>query len=98
MTEVRDFTYVANVVESNLLADTLEVVYWILLNCAYEGQITLDKLVAAIKKLFNINIEPIYDEPRAGNIKHSYADIELIINRLNFKPKFSFEDELKLTI
>jgi len=97
-TQSRDFTYVANVVEANILAAISEVDSGIVMNCACGGQITLNELVVEINKLLNKNIEPIYDKPRAGDIKHSYADLELIINRLNFKPKFSFEDGLKFTI
>jgi UDP-glucose 4-epimerase len=97
-TQSRDFTYVANVVEANILAASSEVDSGIIMNCACGGQITLNELVNEINKILKKNIEPIYDEPRIGDIKHSYADIELINRKLNFKPIFNFYEGLKFTV
>jgi len=97
-TQSRDFTYVANVVEANILAANAKVDSGIIMNCACGGQITLNELVNEINKILKKNIEPIYNEPRIGDIKHSYADIELINRKLNFKPIFNFYEGLKFTV
>jgi UDP-glucose 4-epimerase len=94
----RDFTYVANVVEANILAATKEVESGIVMNCACHGQVTLNDLVIELNRLIAKNIEPIYAEPRHGDIKHSFANINLIKNNLNFKPKVNFIEGLERTI
>ena len=68
------------------------------MNCACHGQVTLNELVKQINNLLNKNIEPIYAEPRPGDIKHSFANIELIKKILDFKPTISFLDGLSSTI
>jgi len=97
-TQSRDFTYVANVVEANILAAINEVESGLAMNCACHGQISLNKLVEEINFLLNKNIKPIFSEPRKGDIKHSFADINLIKHNLNYEPKFSFIEGLKNTI
>jgi len=97
-TQSRDFTYVANVVEANILAAVNVVESGLAMNCACHGQISLNKLVEEINILLDKNIKPKYAEPRQGDIKHSFADISLIKNNLNYEPKFSFIEGLKKTI
>lgn len=97
-TQSRDFTYVANVVEGNILAATKPIESGIVLNCACHGQVTLNELVAELNKLMNKNIEPIYAEPRPGDIKHSFADIDLIIKNLSYKNSVDFRKGLRQTI
>ncbi len=97
-TQSRDFTYVANVVEANILAATTDCDTPISMNCATHGQVTLNELVKEINNYLGKNIEPIYDEPRAGDIKHSFAAIDLIKNALDYSPLYSFHDGLINTI
>lgn len=97
-TQSRDFTYVANVVEGNILAATLPIESGLVMNCACRGQVTLNELVAELNKLMNKNIEPIYAEPRPGDIKHSFADITLIENKLCYKALISFIKGIDLTV
>lgn len=65
------------------------------MNCAGHGQITLNELFRQINKLLSKNIEPIYAEPRPGDILHSFADIDLIKEKLKFQPVISFIYGLK---
>ena len=96
--QTRDFTYVANVVEGNLLAAEKKVDTPIVMNCACNDQIELNYLVEQINKLFNKNIKVIYAEKRIGDIEHSFADISLIQQILNFRTIVNFKDGLeKLT-
>jgi len=111
-TQSRDFTYVTNVVEANLLAATKEVELGIVMNCACHGQITLNELVAQINNLLgkenlprsfdatqdDSGVKPIYAKPRHGDIKHSFADIDLIKSRLDYKSNVEFNEGLQLTI
>jgi len=97
-TQSRDFTYVANIVEGNMLAATQQVESGLTMNCACHGQITLNELVEEINKLLAKNIKPKYAERRHGDIKHSFANISLIKKNLNYEPRFSFIDGLKKTV
>lgn len=94
----RDFTYIENVIEGNILAAEYSGDKSLVANCACHGQITLNQLVEEINKLIGTNIKPVYDNVRAGDIKHSFADIDLIKNKIGFNPKVSFIEGLKKTI
>jgi len=96
-TQSRDFTYVANVVEGNILAATKDIESGLVMNCACHGQVTLNELVKQINNLLNKNIESIYANKRPGDIKHSFADISYIKEQLNYSPSISFEDGLNKT-
>jgi len=97
-TQSRDFTYVANVVEGNILSATKEVEPGLVMNCATHSQITLNELVQQINENFGKIIKPIYSINRAGDILHSYADISLAKKHINYYPKVLFNEGLKNTI
>ncbi|MEZ4823000.1 MAG: hypothetical protein R2942_11480 [Ignavibacteria bacterium] len=67
----------------------------ITVDCAVSSQITLNDLVKEMNKLMNKDVKPLYEGPRAGDIKHSYADISLAEKSIGYKPVVSFEEELK---
>ncbi len=98
-TQSRDFTYIDNVIEANLKSCLAgneadgEV-----FNIAYGGQVTVNELYETIKELMHSDIEPIYGPTRAGDIKHSNADITKAKKILNYNPQYSFYDGIKLTI
>lgn len=94
----RDFTYVSNVVDANILSATAECNSGIAMNCAFSGFITLNELVEKINENIGKDIKPVYEEPRAGDIKHSFADIKLAKNKINYSPLIDFDKGLKLTI
>lgn len=94
----RDFTYISNVVQANILAATADCESGITVNCAVSGQITLNELIREMNKLMDKDIKPVYEGPRAGDIKHSYADINLAEKTLGYKPVVSFQEGLKKTI
>ena len=97
-TQSRDFTYVANVVEANILAATKNIESGIVMNCACHGQVTLNSLIRELNELLNKEIKPIYTEPRQGDIKHSFANIDLIEKKLGFTPAVEFKEGLKQTV
>lgn len=98
----RDFTYVSNVVDANINAlslydtnsDSLNMIY----NIAYENQVTLLELFNTINEICNKKLEPIFKETRKGDIKHSFASVNLARKYLNYVPKIGLIDGLKLTI
>ena len=94
----RDFTYVKNVVEANLLACTVPGVGGQVFNIACGDRITVNSMLQQINQITGKDIAPIYAEPREGDIKHSQADISRANDHLGYEPKVSFQDGLRNTI
>lgn len=94
----RDFTYVQNVVEANLLACTTPGVGGEVFNVACGDRITVNSMLQQINKITGKDISPIYAEPRAGDIKHSQAEITKAAEKLGYRPQVSFEEGLRRTI
>mgnify|MGYP000872413323 CR=1 FL=1 len=94
----RDFTYVANVIEANLLAANAQCELGLVLNCACHGQTTLNQLVNQINIVLKKNIEAVYEKPRPGDIKHSFADIKNALKLIGYSPLIDFEEGLEKTI
>ncbi len=90
----RDFTYVANVVNANLLACTAKDAVGEVFNVACGGGVTINQLVKKITDLCGNNIKPIYKDPRPGDVKHSYASIEKAKTMLGYNAMISFDEGL----
>jgi nucleoside-diphosphate-sugar epimerase len=97
--QTRDFTYVANVVEANILAATSENVgHGEVINIACGESISLNQLVKKINEILGTNVKPLYDKPRIGDVKHSLASIEKAKKLLGYRVNVKFEEGLKKTI
>jgi UDP-glucose 4-epimerase len=96
--QTRDFTYIDNVVDGNLLAAFSDSGIGKVMNCACNDRIVLNDVVSFVNEALGKNIEPIYEDPRPGDIKHSFADISLIRDELNYEPSVKFKDGLLKTI
>jgi nucleoside-diphosphate-sugar epimerase len=95
----RDFTYVANVVEGNLLALRPGVAArGQVVNLATGHRVTLKTLLKTLGKLTGHPAKARFAEPRAGDVRHSLADIRLAGRLLGYKPKVSFEEGLRRTV
>ena len=96
----RDFTYVSNVVEANLLAckSGLEELSGEVFNAACGKRITINELVLNINKLLKSNIKPNYKEPRPGDVKHSLSNIGKAMQFLGYKPDVDFYEGLRRII
>ena len=96
----RDFTYIDNVVEANLLACKApgSQVAGKMFNVATARRVTLNETFVALQKLTSYSGSPIYAAERGGDIKHSLADISSAEAHLDYKPKVSFEEGLRKTV
>jgi len=94
----RDFTYIENVVQANLLAMSAGHLHGEAINIACGERTSLNQLVNALRKILGSKMSPIYEEPRKGDVRHSLADIRKGKEILNYKPKVGLELGLKKTV
>jgi UDP-glucose 4-epimerase len=94
----RDFTYIDNIVHGNLLAAEAPDAAGQMMNLATGGQVSLNELITMLNKVMGMNIEPIYEPARAGDILHSRAGIEKVQDLLDFAPIVTFEEGLRRTV
>ena len=99
----RDFTYIDNVIQANILSlttnnkNSINTVY----NVAYGSRNTLNELIAYLKKYLSefdskiSTIEVVYGPNRAGDIPHSHASITKAKENLNYDPQFSLQKGLR---
>ncbi|MBW3599449.1 MAG: SDR family oxidoreductase [Planctomycetes bacterium] len=96
--QTRDFTYVANVARANLLAADVEEVAGEVFNIADGRSTSLLRLMELLNELLGTKIQPQFDPPRPGDIRHSMADITLASQKLGYEPPVSFEEGLRRSI
>ena len=94
----RDFTYVANVVDGVLRACHAKDASGEVINVATNGRVSLNQLFTTLRTLVGANVEPIYDKPRAGDVRDSQADINKAARLLGYTPLVTFEQGLKNTV
>lgn len=96
----RDFTYIDNVVEANLLACRAprDRVAGKVLNVATGERISLNQTFKLLQELTSFSGEPKYAAERGGDIKHSLADIAKAEALLGYRPHVNFEEGLKRTV
>ncbi len=95
----RDFTYVDNVVNANLLAMKSErPLGGEAFNVGTGRRITLLQLVEAINNALGTKIEPEFGQNRAGDVMHSQAAIEKIEVAIGYRPTVDFEEGLRRTL
>jgi UDP-N-acetylglucosamine/UDP-N-acetyl-alpha-D-glucosaminouronate 4-epimerase len=94
----RDFTYVGNVVEGNLLAMTAKGVAGKAYNLGAGERTTLNELLRQIGSLVGREPDPRYEAPRLGDVKHSHADVSAAQRDLGYSPSVSVEEGLRLTL
>ncbi len=94
----RDFTYIDNVVQANLLAMSAEGLHGEAINIACGKRISLNQLLKILKAIFKSAQVPIYEETRKGDVKHSLADIRKSKEVINYAPTVGIEIGLKKTV
>lgn len=95
----RDFTFVTDVVRAGLLActappDAAGQVF----NTACSRRFTLLELLHELKSITGRDIDPVFEEARKGDVRHSMADITLARKHLGFEPDVSFREGLEKTV
>ena len=96
--QTRDFTYVANVVDGVIRAVETPGVGGHVFNVATNSRISLNQLLDTLKKIFGSDVQPIYREARAGDVRDSQADITKAAQMLGYKPIVGLEDGLRETV
>lgn len=98
--QTRDFIYLRNVVEANLLAvkAPAELVAGKCFNIGTGQSYSLNRLLEILKGILRFNGSASYEHPRPGDIRHSRADISSAQRYLKYKPVISFEEGLKRTV
>lgn len=94
----RDFTYVANIVDANLLAARNSRVKTGVFNIASGKDYTILELVSALNKLLGKNLKPVFLDARAGDIYKTAADLSRSRRILGYRPRVNFVDGLKITL
>jgi len=97
-TQTRDFTYVANNVQANILATTAKSVAGKIINIACGKSYSVLDLLKVINEALGKNIDPILVPERKGDIKHSLADIELARKLLGYEMNVDFTEGIKRTV
>jgi UDP-glucose 4-epimerase len=95
--QTRDFTYVENAVQANLLACEAPNVSGKVFNVGTGGRFSLNQTVALLNKVTSKNLEAKYEPPREGDIRDSQADISQAREFLGYDPQVGFEEGLRRT-
>ena len=95
----RDFTYVDNVVEANILAASCaDKLNGTVINCACGNNISINHLADRLMQILNKKVEKTYRESRAGDVLKTHADISKARSLLNYSPIVNFDAGLRLTV
>ena len=93
----RDFTYIDNAVQANVLAAEGDVTGEAF-NVGTGGRVTVNELVETLNDHLGTDLDPIHDDPRPGDVRHSHADVSKAAELLGYDPEVGFEEGLERTI
>ncbi len=96
--QTRDFTYVANVVDGVLRACEAPKASGEVINVACGTRISLNELLRVMNRIVGTNLEAIYQEERAGDVRGSQADISKAKALLGYTPSVDLEEGLRHTL
>ncbi|MDQ7065673.1 MAG: SDR family oxidoreductase [candidate division KSB1 bacterium] len=96
--QTRDFTYVENVVNANLLACTSSLAPGHVFNIACGQRHSLLELFGHLKTIFQRDVSPMHTDPRPGDVRDSLAAIDLASEILGYRVNISFGEGLKKTV
>lgn len=95
--QTRDFVFVEDVVQANILAATQPQAIGGIFNIATEKQTSVNELANLVMQVTGKEVRIIHDKPRAGEIKDSLANIEKAKKTLGFNPEITLKEGLMLT-
>jgi nucleoside-diphosphate-sugar epimerase len=96
--QTRDFTHVQNIVHANLLACHTDGADGEAVNVACGERISLLDLMSEINRVLGTDVQPVFDDARLGDVKHSLADISKAERLLGYRPALLFSEGLTHTI
>lgn len=96
--QTRDFTYIENVVQANLLAATTPGIAGTVMNIGCGEQVSLNTVLDLARKLLNVSIEAEYRNSRPGDVRDSLADISKAKQLLGYTPTIDFQEGLTRTL
>ena len=94
----RDFTYVENVVEANLLACKADGVEGMVFNVGTGERHSLNELLHCLSSILGRELEPEFSNTQPGDVRHSQAGIEKARRLLGFEPRVCFREGLERTV
>ena len=94
----RDFTYVDNVVEANILAIKAQRTAGAVINVGCGESLTLNRLIRFLEEILQVQAVVDYESPRRGDVRHSLADISLARDVLGYQPKVTLVEGLRRTV
>jgi UDP-glucose 4-epimerase len=96
----RDFTYVDDVVEANLLAARApEAAWgWVLNAGAGREPTSIARLLELVAEAVGVRVEPRFEPPREGDIRRSHADVRLARRLLGYEPRVGIEEGIRRTV
>ena len=94
----RDFTYVDNVVEANILAIKAQRTAGAVINVGCGEGLTLNRLIRFLEEILHVQAVVDYEPPRRGDVRHSLADISLARDVLGYQPKVTLVEGLRRTV
>jgi len=92
--QTRDFTYITDVVDANLLAMKSKI-NWGVFNIGSGNRISVNELMRLLNKECETNIKPIYSPKKEGEISHTLANIEKAKKLLKYEPKIDIRTGIK---
>ena len=94
----RDFTFVADAVEANLLACVAPEASGRVFNIGTGHRYTLNQTLAVLSEILGCRPEPIHEAARPGDVRHSQADISAAQRGLGYEPQVGFKEGLRETV
>lgn len=96
--QTRDFTFVENVVEANLLAAERDLPPGAVINVGGGERITINALYRAMAESLESELEPVYAPGRSGDVRHSLASLERARELLGWRPRIGWTEGLARTV
>lgn len=94
----RDFTYVENVVQVNLLAADAQLDHAPVINIAFGERTTLNQIIKLLNEITHQNLPAHYAPERPGDVRHSHADLTLARKLLGYNPTVDLREGLRRTL